>query len=101
MALIDPQPPGVRSFYLGDHISHRDKLKTLADLLEAKYHFRPGARESNKVVSTWVDQDDSGNYNPDCKEVELAPTTKRKREILYRSDGYENDRAPKKPKAIT
>ncbi|MCJ1368291.1 hypothetical protein MMC16_007433 [Acarospora aff. strigata] len=76
-------------------------LGTLADLLKTKYEFRPSARTLNNRVSTWVDQDDSGNYNPFYDELGPTVTFKRKRDKPNRPKIPEQDRPPKKPKVTT
>ena len=72
------------------------------DILQAsipKYDFRPAARVANRFVTiTWMDQDESGNYDPDGKREPSPLRFHRKRR--ERPDNS-NDGMPKKPKTDT
>jgi len=50
--------------------------------LTAQYKFRPAPREANRTVAmnTWVDQDESGTYDPSCKGLPIDLPLKRRRE---------------------
>ena len=63
----------------------------------SKYDFRPTARESaKKTWVTWLDQDESGNYDPDGCRSPQPPVIKRKRPAP--ADGIHVQK-PKKAKA--
>ena len=55
-------------------------------ILEAKHHFRTAVRESAKNTSTWVCQDQSGDYDPNRRLARPVPLSRRKRERVKLSD---------------
>ncbi|KAH0553001.1 hypothetical protein GP486_006805, partial [Trichoglossum hirsutum] len=61
------------------------------------YDFRPSARLTKKVFSTWVDNDESGTYDPKGKRVPTPPP-KRSNENASEADKAVKDGQPKKPK---
>lgn len=65
----------------------------------AQYNFRPAPREANRTVaiSTWVDQDQSGNYDPSGRALVLDLPVKRRREPREPLP----DGAPKRPKTFS
>ncbi|TKA77828.1 hypothetical protein B0A49_04287 [Cryomyces minteri] len=72
-----------------------------------KYELRHSARLSKPAFATWVDEDDSGNYDPSAENRRLLPV-KRKRVALVdlsaSSTGEEEpteDSEPKRPKVYS
>ncbi|MCJ1297426.1 hypothetical protein MMC08_000212, partial [Hypocenomyce scalaris] len=81
--------------------ANTERLRNIADFFQSKYNFRSGARESIKNLSTWVDQDKSGDYDPDSKKIQPVVTPRRKREPLAKhGEQYERTK-PKKPRTNT
>ncbi|MCJ1253908.1 hypothetical protein MMC24_001722 [Lignoscripta atroalba] len=71
------------------------------DLFDSKYDFRPSARAYPKGVSAWVDQDKSGDFDPDAKEPQHKITSCRKRERTICDGENSQETGPKKPKVNT
>ncbi|KAH0544806.1 hypothetical protein FGG08_001035 [Glutinoglossum americanum] len=61
------------------------------------YDFRPSARQGKKVISTWIDNDESGTYDPESKK-EVTSLPKRSRESPNEVDKVHGDSQPKKPR---
>lgn len=78
-----------------------ERLQTLAGLCRAKYEFRLSARRSDNAVFTWVDQDNSGNYNPGGIRDEDQSNAKRKRGTVNHDRESDRFRNPKRPKIMT
>ncbi|MCJ1229143.1 hypothetical protein MMC12_005808 [Toensbergia leucococca] len=72
-----------------------EKLEHLASFFNAKYHFRTAIRDGGKNPSTWLDQDQSGDYDPDRKSA--RPKKKRDRANLSGDESL--DPTPKKAKS--
>ncbi|KAI9804676.1 MAG: hypothetical protein M1833_006751 [Piccolia ochrophora] len=53
---------------LGNWSFDKQSAKTLADLHKARYHFREKPRSQLRHVGTWLDQDDSGTYDPHYRD---------------------------------
>ncbi len=71
----------------------------LETALTSKYDLRPAAREASKFVTiTWIDQDESGTYDPDGKRSPSPLPNSRKRRQPYE---HAEDGAPKRPKTST
>ena len=71
----------------------------LETALTSKYDLRPAAREASKFVTiTWIDQDESGTYDPTGKRSPSPLPNSRKRRERYEHD---EDEAPKRPKTST
>ena len=71
----------------------------LETALTSKYDLRPAAREASKLVTiTWIDQDESGTYDPDGKRSPSPLSNPRKRWERYE---HADDGAPKRPKTST
>ena len=71
----------------------------LETALTSKYDLRPAAREASKFVTiTWIDQDESGTYDPDGKRSPSPLPISRKRRERYE---HAEDEAPKRPKTST
>ncbi|KAI9847389.1 MAG: hypothetical protein M1837_002578 [Sclerophora amabilis] len=75
--------------------------KKLADYHQSRYRFREKLQAQNRSITTWLDQDDSGNFDPSAKKA--LPRPKRKREQGPREFGPESDAEsyPRKSKALT
>ena len=68
----------------------------LETALTSKYDLRPAAREASKLVTiTWIDQDESGTYDPAGKRSPSPLPNSRKRRERYE---HAEDGAPKRPK---
>lgn len=67
--------------------------------LGSKYDFRIGARQNQTTNITWIDQDNSGTYDPNLRFQRrlLPPLIKRKRERL----DHDVDGASKRPKVYS
>ena len=75
-----------------------DLSDTVEDSLRSKYDLRIEVRERNSVPTTYLDQDESGTFDPACKKPpESKPITRRKRERKEPDD----DLTPKKSKSNT
>ncbi|KAK0513935.1 hypothetical protein JMJ35_003657 [Cladonia borealis] len=71
----------------------------LETALTSKYDLRPAAREASKLVTiTWIDQDESGTYDPAGKRSPSPLPNSRKRRERYE---HAEDDAPKRPKTST
>lgn len=66
---------------------------------QCTYDFRIAARQTQTASFTWIDQDESGNYDPaqERRRAVFAPGLKRKRTLLERMDGG----ASKRPRVST
>lgn len=77
----------------------------LDDLRNSKYDLRPGARVFRKDITTWLDQDQSGDFDPTGKEPQppLSSTRKRERAAYQTGDDQtgESNTVLKKPKLNT
>ena len=89
------------SFYAGnDQIIPSATTSSGGNLLDAKYDFRPFARVFPNNITTWVDQDESGDFDPTCKKSDtLIPLTKKRERPLYNNNDPEL--VFKKPKLNT
>ncbi|MCJ1411068.1 hypothetical protein MMC19_005156 [Ptychographa xylographoides] len=65
----------------------------------AKYDFRPVPRLAPRLRTTWVDEDESGDFDPTGKLPKVAQKTKR--EQADGNDEHSGRPTPKKPKLIT
>ena len=75
-----------------------DLPDTTDDSLRSKYDLRIEVREKNNVPTTYLDQDESGTFDPACKKPpESIPITRKKRERKEPVD----DLTPKKYKSNT
>ena len=75
-----------------------DLSDTAEESLASKYDLRIEVREKNHVPTTYLDQDDSGTFDPAYKKPpECIPTTRKKRERRERID----DVIPKRIKTNT
>ncbi len=81
--------------------ANTERLRHIADFFQSKYNFRTATRESVKSLSTWVDQDKSGDYDPDSKTAQPEITPKRKREPLAGLRDHCEQAKPKKPRTNT
>lgn len=71
----------------------------LETALTSKYDLRPAAREASKFVTiTWIDQDESGTYDPAGKRSPSPLPNSRKRRERYE---HAEDGASKRPKTST
>ena len=93
--MSSPLPPS------SGYDANTERLRNIADFFQSKYNFRSGARESIKNLSTWVDQDKSGDYDPDSKKNQPVFTPKRKREPPVKHGEQCERTKPKKPKTNT
>ena len=96
-----PFTPSFLSF-LGNHSLSNSALD---DLRNSTYDLRPGARIFRKDITTWLDQDQSGDFDPTGKEPQplLSSTRKRERFVCQTGDDQtgESNTTPKKPKHNT
>ena len=70
--------------------------------VESKYDFRLQARENTKpTVVAWLDEDESGNYDPSARGSRQLAYTKPKRERLLLEDDENRELRPKRPKLFT
>ena len=75
-----------------------DLPDTVDDSLRSKYDLRVAVREKNSVITTYLDQDESGTFDPACKKPpESIPIIRKKRERKEPVDGL----TPKKSKSNT
>ncbi|KAL9117240.1 MAG: hypothetical protein Q9187_006226 [Circinaria calcarea] len=86
--------------------NHSLSNPALDDLRSSKYDLRPGARLFRDIIfTTWLDQDQSGDFDPTGKEPEPPFSLTRKRERLTFQLGDnqtgDSDSTPKKPKLNT
>ncbi|KAI9820749.1 MAG: hypothetical protein M1827_005119 [Pycnora praestabilis] len=73
----------------------------LAGSADAKYQFRQASRALNKTISTWVDQDESGTYDP-TRKIILPPPIPKKRLTSLEGSGQGVDTIrPKRAKIST
>ncbi|KAI4124554.1 MAG: hypothetical protein LQ347_005694 [Umbilicaria vellea] len=63
-----------------DYAANTERLRHIADFFQSKYNFRTATRNSVKGLTTWLDQDRSGDYDPDLKTAQPEVASKRKRE---------------------
>ncbi|MCJ1454184.1 hypothetical protein MMC28_004535 [Mycoblastus sanguinarius] len=89
-----PPPP---EFALWEQALRDEIPQSLEPSFEFKYDFRIAAREKKTALCAWVDQDESGTYDPDGKAEPVSVPIKRQRERIEQSD----DRTSKKPKTNT
>lgn len=93
-----PPPEDFQKWYDELYADLPDLPDPLEDALRSKYDFRMGVRENNTVPITYLDQDESGTFDPSCKQApQCIPINRKKRERRERVD----DGAPKKLKANT
>lgn len=81
--------------------ANTERLRNIANFFQSKYKYRTATRESVRNLSTWVDQDKSGDYDPDSKTAQLEITPKRKREPLAALQDERGEAKLKKPKTNT
>ena len=86
--------------FLSSFGNHSLSRSGFDDLRNSKYDLRPGARLFRKDITTWLDQDQSGDFDPTGKEPQPLLLSARKRERLVYQTG-ESNTAPKKPKLNT
>lgn len=84
---------------LYDDLPDRPSAEEYDTSLSAQYNFRPAPREAGRTVAirTWVDQDESGTYDPSGKRLPIDLPLKRRRELREALP----DGTPKKPKITT
>ena len=93
-----PPPEDFQRWYDELYADLPDLPDASEDLLRSKYDFRTGVRQNNTVPITYLDQDESGTFDPSCKKPpECVSINKRKRERRDRID----DGTPKKLKTNT
>ena len=64
-----------------------DLPDTIEDSLSSKYDFRIEVREKKNIPTTYLDQDESGTFDPECKKPpECIPLIRKKRERRERID---------------
>ena len=69
--------------------------------LNQSYDFRPGPRQHTRLRTTWLDQDNSGDFDPDCEHFPPKAAVASKRQRLQCS-GEESGRSEtKKPKLFS
>ena len=81
--------------------ANTERLRHIANFFQSKYNFRSATRESVKDLSTWVDQDKSGDYDPDTKRTQPRITPKRKKEPQAGARDQCEEAKHKKPKTST
>ena len=89
MAFIEGTPPPEEYQKWCDELNAElpDLPDATEDSLRSKYNFRIGVRENNHVPSTYLDQDESGTFDPACrKPLECIPIIRKKRERRERAD---------------
>ena len=94
-----PPPADYQKWHDELHASLPEDIPNAAENL-AQYNLRPAPRDPNNQSNqffTWLDQDQSGNYNPDGKAVREDSPIKRRREPRERSP----DDTPRRPKIYT
>ena len=74
-------------------------MQALISLGESKYDFRPAPRESLISVTTWVDQDQSGDYDPSGKQLSHVRVPRKRTERIARDE--DDAEITKKPKHNT
>ena len=93
-----PPPEQLQKWYDELYADLPDLPDASEDSLRSKYDFRIGVRENNSVPVTYLDQDESGTFDPACKKPpECIRINKKKRERRERID----DGTPKKIKTNT
>ncbi|KAL9136671.1 MAG: hypothetical protein Q9175_002117 [Cornicularia normoerica] len=93
-----PPPKDLQKWYDELYADLPDLPEALEDSLRSKYDFRIGVRQNNNVPITYLDQDESGTFDPACKKPpECIPICKKRRERGERID----DGTPKKLKTNT
>lgn len=93
-----PPPEDFQKWYNELYADLPDLPDALEKSLTSKYDFRIGVRENNNVPITYLDQDESGTFDPACrKPPECMPINRKKRERRERID----DGTPKKLKTNT
>lgn len=93
-----PPPEDFQKWYDELYADLPDLPDASEDLLRSKYDFRMGVRENNVVPVTYLDQDESGTFDPSCRQpLHCIPINKKRRERRERID----DGAPKKLKTNT
>lgn len=93
-----PPPEEFQRWYDELYADLPDLPDASEDLLRSKYDLRTGVRENNTVPITYLDQDESGTFDPSCKKPpECVSINRRKRERRERID----DGTPKKIKTNT
>ena len=80
ISAVQEQPVFLFRFPLDDGLQE-DITLVGGGLLNQSYDFRPGPRHHTRLRTTWLDQDNSGDFDPDCGHPPLktAITTKRQR----------------------
>lgn len=93
-----PPPEEFQKWYNELYADLPDLPDASEDPLRSKYDFRIGIRENNTVPVTYLDQDESGTFDPSCKKPpQCIPINKKKRERRERID----DGTPKKLRTNT
>ena len=93
-----PPPEDYQKWYNELYAHLPDLLDAPEDSSSSKYDLRLSVRENNEVPITYLDQDESGTFDPACKKPpECRPISRKRRERRERI----NDGTPKKPKTNT
>ncbi|KAK5139322.1 hypothetical protein LTR04_003671, partial [Oleoguttula sp. CCFEE 6159] len=107
MVALDPTTSASTSVEPGCEAQYEDADGDPPSDFGPKYELRHSARPSKPAFATWVDEDDSGNYDPSAENRSLLPV-KRKRVALVdlgaSSPGEEEpteDSEPKRPKVYS
>lgn len=84
---ITPPPQDLQKWYDELYADLPDLPDALEDSLRSKYDFRIAVRENNNFPITYLDQDESGTFDPACKKPpECVPINRKKRERRERID---------------
>lgn len=93
-----PPPEDYQKWYNELYAHLPDLLDAPEDSSSSKYDLRISVRENNNVPITYLDQDESGTFDPACKKPpECIPINRKRRERRERI----NDGTPKKLKTNT
>ncbi|MCJ1418178.1 hypothetical protein MMC32_004524 [Xylographa parallela] len=100
LSAVQEQPEFLFRFPF-DH-GHREDISLVGGgLPNQNYDFRPGPRQYTGLRTTWLDQDNSGDFDPDCEYSPLKTAIASKRQRPH-FDGEETDRPEtKKPKLFS
>ncbi|KAI9706364.1 MAG: hypothetical protein M1836_003369 [Candelina mexicana] len=81
---------------------HHGVAKTVEGLAGQKYELRPGPRAYTNIMLQWLDEDQSGTYDPDGKKrLTVSPPPKRKRRNSETVGSALQPLLPRKPKSST
>lgn len=93
-----PPPEDLQRWYNELYAHLPDLPDASEDCSRSKYDLRIGVRETNNVPITYLDQDESGTFDPACKKPpECIPVNRKRRERRERI----NNGTPKKLKTNT